>query len=123
MIIKLIYKGMLNSKVHNTFSNSVPVFSEIPTSRIFIAKEKHLVMLIKNIKKNLVCPFQPSWRHLPHLDDKTMITYRASDIHFSWKGGEEAKGAKPRVCGYVKEGQGRSNMNILIHNLMQSFSF
>ncbi|KAJ8718449.1 hypothetical protein PYW08_002686 [Mythimna loreyi] len=48
---------------------------------------------------------EPSWRHLPHLDDKTMITYRASDIHFSWKGSEETKGAKPRVCGYVKEGK------------------
>uniref|UniRef100_A0A2H1VDH4 SFRICE_007315 n=1 Tax=Spodoptera frugiperda TaxID=7108 RepID=A0A2H1VDH4_SPOFR len=48
---------------------------------------------------------EPSWRHLPHLDDKTMITYRSSDIHFSWKAADEAKGAKPRVCGYVKEGK------------------
>ncbi|XP_050563738.1 ADAM 17-like protease [Spodoptera frugiperda] len=48
---------------------------------------------------------EPSWRHLPHLDDKTMITYRSSDIHFSWKAADEAKGTKPRVCGYVKEGK------------------
>uniref|UniRef100_A0A2A4JRN8 ADAM 17-like protease n=1 Tax=Heliothis virescens TaxID=7102 RepID=A0A2A4JRN8_HELVI len=48
---------------------------------------------------------EPSWRHLPHIDDKTMITYRSSDIHFSWKAAEEAKGTKPRVCGYVKEGK------------------
>lgn len=48
---------------------------------------------------------EPSWRHLPHLDDKTMITYKSSDIHFSWKGSDEAKGSKPRVCGYVKEGK------------------
>ncbi|CAH0724941.1 unnamed protein product, partial [Brenthis ino] len=45
---------------------------------------------------------EPSWRHLPHLNDKNMITYRSSDIKFSWSGtGEE----KPRVCGYVKEGE------------------
>lgn len=49
---------------------------------------------------------EPSWRHLPHLDDKTMITYRSSDIHFSWKDAEGTRdNVKPRVCGYVKEGK------------------
>ncbi|CAB3244600.1 unnamed protein product [Arctia plantaginis] len=51
---------------------------------------------------------EPSWRHLPHLDDKTMITYRSSDVHFSWKdtdGTTTGDGARPRVCGYVKEGK------------------
>ncbi|XP_050667857.1 ADAM 17-like protease isoform X2 [Leptidea sinapis] len=45
---------------------------------------------------------EPSWRHLPHSDDKTMITYRSSDIRYSWSG---SKSDKPRVCGYVKEGK------------------
>ncbi|XP_013183673.1 ADAM 17-like protease [Amyelois transitella] len=46
---------------------------------------------------------EPSWRHLPHLDDRTMITYRASDIQFSWSDTADVHG-KPRVCGYVKDG-------------------
>ncbi|KPJ03069.1 ADAM 17-like protease [Papilio xuthus] len=45
---------------------------------------------------------EPSWRHLPDQDDGTMITYRSSDIHFSWT---HNNGSRPRVCGYVKEGQ------------------
>ncbi|CAG9790884.1 unnamed protein product [Diatraea saccharalis] len=46
---------------------------------------------------------EPSWRHIPGHDDKTMITYRSSDIRFSW--GDHTAGGKPRVCGYVKEGK------------------
>ncbi|KAM3965594.1 ADAM 17-like protease Tace [Aphomia sociella] len=46
---------------------------------------------------------EPSWRHLPHLDNQTMITYRASDIHFSWAG--RPNNGKSQVCGYVKEGK------------------
>ncbi|XP_045538997.1 ADAM 17-like protease [Papilio machaon] len=45
---------------------------------------------------------EPSWRHLPDQEDGTMITYRSSDIHFSWM---HNNGSRPRVCGYVKEGQ------------------
>ncbi|XP_053611491.1 ADAM 17-like protease [Plodia interpunctella] len=48
---------------------------------------------------------EPSWRHLPHLDDGTMITYRSSDIKFSWSDTPHDH-AKPRVCGYVKDGYG-----------------
>lgn len=48
---------------------------------------------------------EPSWRHLPHHDKKSMITYRSSDIKFSWAGDKGAPGSKPRVCGYVKEGE------------------
>ncbi|XP_013140575.1 PREDICTED: ADAM 17-like protease [Papilio polytes] len=44
---------------------------------------------------------EPSWRHLPDQEDGTMITYRSSDIQFSWT----HNGSRPRVCGYVKEGQ------------------
>lgn len=52
---------------------------------------------------------QPSWRHIPHhtQDEKSMITYKASDIKFSWANTESATDSnKPRVCGYVKEGKG-----------------
>ncbi|CAF4827265.1 unnamed protein product [Pieris macdunnoughi] len=49
---------------------------------------------------------EPSWRHLPHLDKKSMISYRSSDILFSW---ENTGGNKPRVCGYVKEGKELEN--------------
>ncbi|CAH2049560.1 unnamed protein product, partial [Iphiclides podalirius] len=45
---------------------------------------------------------EPSWRHLPDQKDGTMISYRSSDIRFSWAQGD---GSRPRVCGYVKEGR------------------
>lgn len=44
---------------------------------------------------------EPSWRHLPNVDDKTMITYRSSDIKLSWAHSKD----NPRVCGYIKEGK------------------
>lgn len=48
---------------------------------------------------------QPSWRHLPDLDNKTMIIYRQSDVKLSWdKSGLPEGQVGPRVCGYVKEG-------------------
>ncbi|XP_037292414.1 ADAM 17-like protease isoform X2 [Manduca sexta] len=47
---------------------------------------------------------EPSWRHLPHLDDKTMITYRSSDMRL-WSNTEKPEETKPRICGYVKEGK------------------
>ncbi|XP_039295084.1 ADAM 17-like protease isoform X3 [Nilaparvata lugens] len=43
---------------------------------------------------------EPSWRHLPHLDNKTMVTYRASDVQFSWDQGQTPH----RPCAHVKEG-------------------
>lgn len=50
---------------------------------------------------------EPSWRHLPHLDNQSMIAYRESDIRFSWNHGEEQGDIDtwPRTCGYVKEGE------------------
>lgn len=48
--------------------------------------------------------FQPSWRHLAHLDNKTMISYKASDVKISWNQGEHGD-IGPRTCGYVKEGE------------------
>ncbi|KAL4710957.1 hypothetical protein ACJJTC_017922 [Scirpophaga incertulas] len=57
---------------------------------------------------------EPSWRHIPNHDKKTMITYRSSDIRFSWS--ENNNENKPRVCGYVKEGQELENQDES-HNL------
>uniref|UniRef100_A0A1B6D7E4 ADAM 17-like protease n=1 Tax=Clastoptera arizonana TaxID=38151 RepID=A0A1B6D7E4_9HEMI len=42
---------------------------------------------------------EPSWRHLPDLDNQTMVTYRASDIQLSWKQSDPLY----HPCGYVKE--------------------
>ncbi|XP_974673.1 ADAM 17-like protease isoform X2 [Tribolium castaneum] len=48
---------------------------------------------------------EPSWRHIPHLDNKTMITYKQSDVKFSWDHDDLPPGqVGPRICGYVKEG-------------------
>ncbi|KAJ0175172.1 hypothetical protein K1T71_009313 [Dendrolimus kikuchii] len=48
---------------------------------------------------------EPSWRHLPHHDEKSMIIYRSSDIKFNWAGADGTQDGKPRMCGYVKEGK------------------
>ncbi|VEN64087.1 unnamed protein product [Callosobruchus maculatus] len=48
---------------------------------------------------------EPSWRHLPDLDNKTMITYKQSDVKFSWeRPSEDHDAPRPKICGYVKEG-------------------
>ncbi|XP_050510827.1 ADAM 17-like protease isoform X3 [Diabrotica virgifera virgifera] len=48
---------------------------------------------------------EPSWRHLPHFNNRTMIVYKQSDIKFSWDA-QESPEHPPRhkVCDYVKEG-------------------
>nr|CAD7261925.1 unnamed protein product [Timema shepardi] len=47
---------------------------------------------------------EPSWRHLPDHDNRSMIIYRASDTHFSWEQGLGDSDTWPRTCAYVKEG-------------------
>uniref|UniRef100_A0A1B6LAR2 Peptidase M12B domain-containing protein n=1 Tax=Graphocephala atropunctata TaxID=36148 RepID=A0A1B6LAR2_9HEMI len=42
---------------------------------------------------------EPSWRHLVHLDNQSMVTYKASDVQFSWDHADHPH--KP--CAYVKE--------------------
>jgi disintegrin and metalloproteinase domain-containing protein 17 len=49
---------------------------------------------------------EPSWRHLSHLDNRTMVVYRQSDVKFSWDRENLPPGqVGPRICGYVKEGE------------------
>ncbi|XP_073993289.1 ADAM 17-like protease Tace isoform X2 [Rhodnius prolixus] len=43
---------------------------------------------------------EPSWRHLPHLGNESMVAYRESDVRLSWHG------SKQSPCAYVKEGPG-----------------
>ncbi|KAK9721989.1 Reprolysin family propeptide [Popillia japonica] len=48
---------------------------------------------------------EPSWRHLPHLDNRTMIAYKSSDIKLSWEHAHLGPNeVGPKTCGYVKEG-------------------
>lgn len=48
---------------------------------------------------------EPSWRHIAEHDNRTMITYKQSDIKFSWDPENLPNDyATPRMCGYVKEG-------------------
>lgn len=49
---------------------------------------------------------EPSWRHLPHFDNKTMIAYKSSDVKISWANMDKtnSENVGPRTCGYVKEG-------------------
>lgn len=49
---------------------------------------------------------EPAWRHLPHLDNQTMIIYKSSDVKLSWehyKDGEGHTHGAPKTCGYIKE--------------------
>ncbi|XP_068911019.1 ADAM 17-like protease isoform X3 [Tenebrio molitor] len=49
---------------------------------------------------------EPSWRHLSHLDNRTMVVYKQSDVKFSWDRENLPPGqVGPRICGYVKEGE------------------
>ncbi|PNF41049.1 ADAM 17-like protease [Cryptotermes secundus] len=50
---------------------------------------------------------EPSWRHLPHMGNQSMIAYRESDIYFTWNQGEGQGDTDtwPRSCGYVREGE------------------
>jgi len=50
---------------------------------------------------------QPSWRHLAHLGNESMIAYRASDIQHSWHQPHLPKTQnKSHTCGFIKEGPG-----------------
>lgn len=40
---------------------------------------------------------------MPHLDNRSMITYKSSDIKLGWS----SKDGSKQMCGYVKEGKGK----------------
>lgn len=45
---------------------------------------------------------EPSWRHLPDLGNKSMITYRSSDVKL---GRDRSDRFGLKTCGYIKEGE------------------
>lgn len=47
---------------------------------------------------------EPSWRHLPHLGNESMVAYRASDVQFSWDHDKDGNKKPHQPCAYVKEG-------------------
>lgn len=52
---------------------------------------------------------QPLWRHAPHLGDRLMLAYRASDVVLTWPASHShGDMGAPITCGYVKEGKGKS---------------
>ncbi|XP_060516139.1 ADAM 17-like protease isoform X3 [Cylas formicarius] len=52
---------------------------------------------------NEIYHIEPSWRHITDFDNRTMITYKQSDIKFSWDAENDHR--VPKMCAYVKEGQ------------------
>ncbi|KAF5295964.1 hypothetical protein FQA39_LY12736 [Lamprigera yunnana] len=53
---------------------------------------------------------EPSWRHLPDTNNKTMIVYRGSDVKLSWENSKfNSNEVGPKICGYIKEGKELEN--------------
>lgn len=80
--------------------------------RVFGETNSHVNMHIEDgvMTGNIHMPddiyhIEPSWRHIPDHDNKTMITYKQSDIKFSWDPSNLPDDYEtPRMCAYVKEG-------------------
>lgn len=72
--------------------------------------------MTRTVGYNLFCStFQPSWRHLPELNNQTMIVYKASDVKLSWEHYQNGEGhthGAPKTCGYVKEGDELIHENV-----------
>ncbi|KAL1464303.1 hypothetical protein WDU94_003964 [Cyamophila willieti] len=107
-------KGILHSKFHATTvdaeGNEKPVVvdhEEFYDGRVFGETESAASVHISDgvMTASIHTPdetyhIEPSWRHLPHLGNQTMVAYRASDVKLSWDHANE-KPVSP--CGYVKE--------------------
>ncbi|CAH1120933.1 unnamed protein product [Ceutorhynchus assimilis] len=80
--------------------------------RVFGEAQSHVNMHIEDgvMTGNIHMPddiyhIEPSWRHIPEHDNRTMITYKQSDIKFSWDPENLPDDyPTPRMCAYVKEG-------------------
>ncbi|CAG9853819.1 unnamed protein product [Phyllotreta striolata] len=46
---------------------------------------------------------EPSWRHMPDLNNRTMIVYKQSDVKFSWQP-ENSPNHPRKICDFIKEG-------------------
>ncbi|XP_066152837.1 ADAM 17-like protease isoform X1 [Euwallacea fornicatus] len=80
--------------------------------RVFGESNSHVNMHIEEgvLTGNIHMPddiyhIEPSWRHIPGHDNQTMITYKQSDIKFSWDPENlPVHYPNPRMCAYIKEG-------------------
>ncbi|XP_019760569.1 ADAM 17-like protease isoform X2 [Dendroctonus ponderosae] len=80
--------------------------------RVFGETDSHVNMHVEDgvMTGNIHMPddiyhIEPSWRHIPGHDNRTMITYKQSDIKFSWDAENlPADYPTPRTCAYIKEG-------------------
>ncbi|KAG8228545.1 hypothetical protein J437_LFUL009002 [Ladona fulva] len=64
----------------------------------------HMLFLSENVFQLIS---QPAWRHIEDPEALTMISYKASDVQYSWEAHHaeaDPNGEPPRTCGYVKEG-------------------
>lgn len=78
------------------------------TAIIDVPGETYHIEVNKNVISVLLscwfyCLLQPSWRHMPDKDNKTMVTYKASDVRLSW---EHSGQNQHKPCAYVKEDAG-----------------
>lgn len=87
-------------------------FDDFYTGRVFGQSKSKVKLHVENgiVTGTIHLPdetyhIEPSWRHLPRTtDNRTMITYKESDIKFDWhkyKFSEDR--AKWKTCGYIKE--------------------
>ncbi|XP_065201925.1 ADAM 17-like protease isoform X2 [Planococcus citri] len=70
---------------------------------------------------------EPSWRHLPESDNRTMVAYRGSDVHLSWDH-QENEETRRKPCAYVKEGkelemEGNETIGALLRSKRQIDSY
>lgn len=48
---------------------------------------------------------EPSWRHLPDLNNRSMIVYKQSDVKFSWEHENPSHHhSRRKICDFIKEG-------------------
>ncbi|XP_022908664.2 ADAM 17-like protease isoform X1 [Onthophagus taurus] len=86
---------------HNSFYDG-RVFGET-TSHVSLHMDNDGVMTGFIHLPEEIYHIEPSWRHLPISDNRTMITYKQSDIKLSWEL-DNLNEFAPKTCGYIKEG-------------------
>ncbi|XP_060873090.1 ADAM 17-like protease isoform X1 [Metopolophium dirhodum] len=107
-------KGLLHHQFEATSidaeGNETPVavdHDHFYDGRVFGEKSSHAsVHLDKGVMTAIIdvpgetYHIEPSWRHMVDKDNKTMVTYKASDVRLSW---EHSDLNQHKPCAYVKE--------------------
>ncbi|XP_050314434.1 ADAM 17-like protease isoform X2 [Anthonomus grandis grandis] len=126
-------RGILHSKFKAYSVNADGEETHVPIDhdsffegRVFGETDSHVNMHIDEegvLTGNIHMPddiyhIEPSWRHIPEHDNKTMITYKQSDIKFSWDPDNlPSDFPTPRTCAYVKEGAELEENETSTHNI------